>query len=54
MIDAYKIDALVREAHQLRSRAFADALSSAWNGAKRIAARLARRSQPQHRPTGQH
>lgn len=47
------IDALIREAHQLRSRAIADALSTCWNGAKRFAARLAQRKQPQQRLTGQ-
>lgn len=45
MYTTQEMDRLVRKAQQLRSQAIADALTSAWNGTKRLAARLTGRTQ---------
>lgn len=45
MYTPQEMDRLVRKAQQLRSLAIADALTSAWNGTKRLATRLTGRKQ---------
>lgn len=56
------IEALVREANRLRAQAIADALRTAWDGARRLADRImlrsplvaSRRARPPLTPCTQH